>query len=77
MKIELNLDNEIADKIIAQTLKDSYLSILDDINKVKETKQPLGIYSWDDVELELKELEKALEHFDFVTEYFSGSNWKG
>ncbi len=76
MKIKLNLNEEIADKIIVKLLKSQYYSILEDINKVKETNEALGIYSWDDADLELEELEKSLEHFDFVTEYFSGPNWK-
>lgn len=76
MEIKIDLNEEIADAIISDHLKSQYYSILDDINKVKETNKALGIYSWDDPELELKKLKKSLKHFEFVTEYFSGPNWK-
>lgn len=74
MTFTVDLCSDLADEIVAKSLKEQYKTVLADIETVKSTKKAQGIYSYD-YEEELEALEKAKKHFAFVVEYFTGPDW--
>lgn len=69
MSLTINLDEEIAGKLTLKSLKDTCSDLEEDLEKVRNQNEALGIMSWD-YEEEVEMLENAISHFEFVLAYY-------
>ena len=58
------------EKLVKLDIKEQIRFLESDLEKIKETKKPLGIVSWDDYKEDKKEVKRMLKAFRIVGEYY-------